>query len=79
MKFSPDGEFFATAGKVNFENIVAKLCICTTLYFNTVCTPALVCMCVVLIQACAHRVEVSSIFPDQCSPYYLLNLNLSVS
>lgn len=24
MKFSPDGEFFATAGKVNFEN----MCVC---------------------------------------------------
>lgn len=46
MKFSPDGEFFATAGKVNFENTVAKLCVCTTLYFKTMCTPALVCTCV---------------------------------
>lgn len=43
MKFSPDGEFFATAGKVNFENTVVKLCICATLYFKTMCTPALVC------------------------------------
>ena len=80
MKFSPDGEFFATAGKVNFENTFAKLCVCTTLYFKTMCTPALVCTCVCgTYEACAHRVMVSSIFPDQCSPYYLLNLNLSVS
>lgn len=25
MKFSPDGEFFATAGKVICENAIAKL------------------------------------------------------
>lgn len=63
MKFSPDGEFFATAGKVNFENTVAKLCICITLYFKIMCIPALVCtcVCVVLVQACAHRVKKGSV------------------